>query len=335
MRAARALVIASILSATAWAQRPRIPIPIRGAAAEPTAAEREFTAGEVLLRSGQPDAARARFEAARRLDPADGRPVFYLGEVEFRGGRFAAAEPFFRAAIRLRPTMAEAHAELGSTLRELGRLDDAVAALRQAVLLNPTLGEAHLNLGLCLEERRDTAGALIAYRAASRQLRDDPTALVSLGSLLAAGAPAVGTPEHTEALRALREASRRADREPSTLAEIGPALRRLGDGPGAVRALLRAHALTPRPSAALLTELAQAHFAAGQSALATARIEEASRAAPRDASVHYVRALIRAATGDRVGASVSLREVLRLAPTGELAARARARLAALSQRSAP
>lgn len=335
MRAARAFVIASCLATTAWAQRPRFPIPIRGVAAEPTAAEREFSAGDALLRRGDFPAARARFEAARRLDAADPRPVFYLGEVAYREGHFADAEPLFREAIRLRPSMAEAHAELGSTLRELGRRDDAVRSLRQAVRLSPGLGEAQLNLGMCLEDQGDADGALAAYRAAGRSLREDAAPMVNLGVLLASRGPAAGSPEHAEALRALREGARRADRDAPTLAAVGPALRRLGDPQGAVRALLRARGLTATPSAALLTELAQAHYAAGQAPLARARIDDAARAAPRDASVHYVRALIQAAGNDRPGAAASLREVLRLAPTGELATRARARLAALSGRRSP
>ena len=77
-----AVVLAAMLGATeAMAQRPRLPFPIRGASAEPTPAEREYTAGEVLLRAGDLPGAEARFVAARGLDPRDARPVFYLGEV--------------------------------------------------------------------------------------------------------------------------------------------------------------------------------------------------------------------------------------------------------------
>ncbi|MFO0629092.1 MAG: hypothetical protein U0325_26185 [Polyangiales bacterium] len=158
---------------------------------------------------------------------------------------------------------------------------------------------------------------------------------MSLGLLLASRSPAAGSPEHTEALRALREGARRADRDAATLSAVGPALRRLGDGPGAVRALQRAHALTATPGASLLAELAQAHFAAGQMPLALSRIDEAVRVAPRDASVHYVRALLRGAAGDRAGAAAALRDVLRNAPPAALAERARARLTALGQRPAP
>ena len=84
-RATRAAWVAAVAialgAATAGAQRPRLPFPMRGASADPTPAEREYTAGEVLLRGGDVTGAEARFVAAQGLDPRDARPVFYLGEV--------------------------------------------------------------------------------------------------------------------------------------------------------------------------------------------------------------------------------------------------------------
>jgi hypothetical protein len=59
------------------------------------------------------------------------------------------------------------------------------------------------------------------------------------------------------------------------------------------------------------------------------------RVAPRDPTVHYVRALLRGAAGDTSGAVASLRDVLRNAPPAELATRVRARLSALGQRPGP
>lgn len=332
MRAAAAFVFTVAFASAAGAQTPRLPIPVRGLGAEPTAAEREFSAGDALLQRGDFAGAQARFEAARRLDPRDARPVFYLGEVAFRQARFADAEAQFRAAIQLRATMAEAHAELGATLRELGRLPDAVASLRTALRLAPTLGEAQLTLAMCLEDQGDIDGALTAYRAATRALREGATAPLNLGLLLAGRAPGEGTPERAEALQSLREAVRRGDRDAAVLASAGPALRRLGDAQGAVRALDRARTLSATPSASVLAELAQAHYAAGQGTLAEARITDAIRAAPTDASLHYVHGLLRAAAQDRAGAVSAFRDVIRLAPTGEQAARARARITALAPR---
>ncbi|MBL8602179.1 MAG: tetratricopeptide repeat protein [Myxococcales bacterium] len=316
---------------TLAAAQPRLPIPIRGQQPEPTPAERAFSQGDTLLQRGDFTGALPHFEAARRLDPRDPRPVFYLGEVSFRQGQFAQAEPLFREAIRLNPAMAEAHAELGATLRALRRLDDAVAALREAIRLAPSLGEAHQALGLCLEERGALAEAIVAYRNAARHLRDDPAPLLSLAAALASARPAGGSPAHTEALQSLREAVRRADRDAASLAEAGPLLRQLGDAPGAVRALSRARALQSPPSPVTLGELAQAHAAANQLAQAETRITEALGLRPNDAGLHYLHALIRLAARDTAGAIAALQACLRLEPTGERATRARARLTALGR----
>ncbi len=329
----RSLVVSALLLISSMPSRsvaqPRLPIPIRGMPVEPTPAEREFSAGDTLLRRGDLPGATARFEAARRLDPRDARPVFYLGEVAFRQSRFTDADALFREAIRLRPAMAEAHAELGATLRALHRLPDAVTSLREATRLTPSLGEAHSTLGQCLEEQGDRTGAADAYRAAARHLRDDATAPLNLGLLLAGDGPAAGSPAQTEALRALREAVRRGDREPAVLAEAGVALRRLGDVQGAIRALDRARTLQTPPTSAVLGELAQAYAAAGRFDLAETRLTEALRSAPTDPGLHYLHGLVRASAGDRPGAVTAFRECLRLEPRGDRADRARARVSAL------
>lgn len=331
MRPAVTLTLLLALTSTASAQ-PRLPFPLRGAPRDPTPAEREFSAGDALLQRGDLAGALPRFEAARRLDPRDARPVFYLGEVAFRQSRFTDAEPLFREAIRLRPTMAEAHAELGATLRELDRCADAIPALREALRLQASLGEAHVTLGQCYEDQRDLARALPEYRAAMTSLRDDPSPALQLGLALASTNPPEGSPERAEAQRALREAMRRADRDPATLAQVGPALRRMGDPRSAVTALSRARTLATTPSPALLGELAQAHAAAGQWPLAEARLGEAIALRRDDPGLYYLRGLVRVNTRNRAGSIADLREAARLGGETPLGVRARERLRAMGVR---
>ncbi len=334
MKPASCLLVALLLAAPPEARaQPRLPFPVRGSrAAEPTPAERAYTAGETLLRQGDYPGARRRFEEARRLDPRDARAAFYLGEWEFQQGRFAEALPRFAEALTLDPTLGEAHAQRGAALRALGRLPEAVAALREALRVRPTLGEAHTLLGLCHEDQGDPAAAAAAYRLAMARLRDDPNPALLLATVLVAGNPPAGSPGHTEALRALREAVRRADRDAPALSTAGPLLRRLGDAPGAVRALTRARDLSTAPSAALLGELAQSHAAAGQWPMAQLRVGEAIRAAPDDVGLVYLRGLIRAGAGQAQAAAGDFREVVRRAPNDPIGVRARARLTALGAR---
>ncbi|MBI5518292.1 MAG: tetratricopeptide repeat protein [Deltaproteobacteria bacterium] len=334
MRRAALCLCLALWAPGALAQAPRLPFPLRGPAARPTPAEVEFSAGDSLMQRGDLAGALPRFEAARRLDPRDARPVFYLGEVAFRQGRHADAEALFREALRLQPTLAEARAELGATLRELHRCAEAIPELEAALRTTPSLGEAHTTLGQCAEDGHDTPRALTAYRAAQRSLPDDPLPGLYLGLLLASGDPPAGSPLRNEALQALRGAVRRGDRDASVLALAGPALRRLGDPRGAVLALERARSLQRPPTAAVLGELAQALAASGQLPAARARVDEALGLAPQEANLHYLSGLIRAAAGDVPGAMDAFRAVLRLSPQDPLAARARARLTSLGTQGA-
>ncbi len=337
MKTARAVVLLALaLPITARAQPGRLPINLPGrfgGAAAPTPAEREFSAGEGLLRQGDAAGARARFEAARRLDPRDARPVFYLGEVSRQGERWSEAEALFREAIRLRSTMAEAHASLGAVLREAGRLPDAVAALSQAVRLSPALGEAHYNLGLCFEDQGDLARAIGEYRRATQQLASDPMPALNLGLALAAQ-PAATLAQRTEALNALREAVRRGASNRDVLSAAGPAFRLLGEARTAAATLERARAMG-EPTATLLGELAQALWVAGDRAVAEQRMGEAIGLAPREASLRYLHALMLADAGQRARAVEELRQAAALGAGTPVEARATARLQSLSALAAP
>lgn len=312
------------MSGAAWAQRPRLPFPLRGVPAEPTPAEREYTAGERMLRDGDVDGARARFESARRLDPRDARPVLYLGVVERQQGHLPQAEALFREASRLSPTLAEAQAELGATLREAGRLPDAVAALRAAVQRSPTLGEAQYTLGLALEDTGAYPEAADAYRSAARSLHDDPMPSLNLGLLLE-GPHAPPGAGHHEALAALREAIRRAPRQREVLVSAGPALRRLGDAAGAVTALQTARGLGA-PTASLLAELCQALWAANRRDEAFRTLDAALMLAPQDAPLQYIAGLMRAGAGETARAREHFRAAMASTSDADLRARSEARL---------
>lgn len=327
--ACAALLAWSASTPAAHAQPGRLPIPIRGQPRDPTPAEREFSAGDALLQRGDLAGARTRFEAARRLDPRDPRPVFYLGEVARRQEQWADAERLFRDAITLRPTMAEAHAQLGAVLREQDRARDAVAALEAALRIQPSLGEAHHTLALCLEDQGDTTRATQEYRTATRILSSDPFPPLNLGLMLAGQPLAPGAPTRAEALQSLREAVRRGGTNVSVLASAGPAFRRLGEARTAAETLERARA-QGSPTASLLGELAQALWASGDRTVAEQRIGEAIALSPREASLRYLRGLMLAEAHQNARAVEEFRSVVQLDPEGPLAGRARARIQELS-----
>jgi|GEM_PF-1327711 len=338
-RATRAALVAAVAialgAATAGAQRPRLPFPMRGASADPTPAEREYTAGEALLRGGDVTGAEARFVAAQGLDPRDARPVFYRGEVARARAQWLAAEARYGEAIALDATMVEAMVQRAVALRELGRQREAVGWLRRALQRAPMLGEAQLDLGLCLEDLGDVPGAIAALRSASARLHSDARAPLSLGLLLAGPAGGASGAERTEAVGVLREAMRRAPSDAAVLGLAGPALRRLGEARLAVDALRRATQLTP--TAALRVELAQALWAAGDRPGAVQQATAATRQSPDDLSARYALGLMLAEQEDLAGARAALQAVSSGASDASLRDRAGAALRMLQRRqgSAP
>jgi protein O-GlcNAc transferase len=321
------------LPAVTLAQAPRLPIRLPGrfggpaAAAAPTPAERAFSEGETQLRQGHVEAARLRFEEARRLDGRDARPVFYLGEVARQQERWPDAERLFREAVALGPTMAEAHAQLGAVLREQGRVADAVPALERALQLRPSLGEARYTLALCLEDQGQRDRSLQEYQRAAQELPSDPMPSLNLGIALAS-IPDRTLAQRAQAVRALTEATRRGRDRRDVLSLAGPALRQVGEGRAAVVALERARTMGP-PTATILGELAQALWVAGDRPAAEQRMQEAIAAAPREAPLRYLHGLMLAETGRRNESAAEFRQAATLAPGTPLAERAAARAASL------
>jgi Flp pilus assembly protein TadD len=336
MNARHATLALALLStpAVTFAQAPRLPIRLPGrfggaaAAAAPTAAERAFTEGETQLRQGNVEAARLRFEEARRLDGRDARPVFYLGEVARQQERWPDAERLFREAVALGPSMAEAHAQLGAVLREQGRVADAVPALERALQLRPSLGEARYTLALCLEDQGQRDRAVQEYQRAAQELPSDPMPVLNLGIALAS-IPERTLAQRAQAVRALTEATRRGRDRRDVLSLAGPALRQVGEARAAVVALERARTMGA-PTATILGELAQALWVAGDRPMAEQRMREAIAAAPREAPLRYLHGLMLAETGRRNEAAAAFRQTAALAPGTPLAERATARAASLA-----
>lgn len=331
-RAALAAIAISLCVSPAFAQR-RIPIPLPGQRpANATPFELAIARGDRALQQGQLDEARTQFEQAARLDARDARPSFYLGEIARRREQWPQAEAHFRAAIQRNSRMAEAHASLGAVLRELDRAADARASFEQAIRIDPQLGEAHYGLALCLEDAGERDRAVSSYRSAVRLNPRDAMPPLNLGILLASMRPARGTQPRAESLSMLQAAMRNAPDDVTVLASAGPALRLLGEHQSAADALERARSRMQNPSPSLLAELAQALWAAGQRPAALVRIGEAVQRAQTSAELHYVRALMQAESGDRAGATTSLRAVIQHGANTPIAERARQRLAALSSR---
>ncbi len=105
---------------------------------------------EILLASGQPEAALDAQLRAVKLDPADLAARFGLGRLYHRLGRGAEALAADEAALALAPNHPGALVNRSASLLRLQRTDEAIADTRRAVALEPTNALAHLNLGIAL-----------------------------------------------------------------------------------------------------------------------------------------------------------------------------------------
>ena len=133
--------------------------------------------GNVLLLSGQKDAAAEAYEQAMRLAPERADIHNNLGVLQGDQGRLEEAESTLRRAVALDPDKAEVHANLGRVLLRLARNDEALGCLDEALRLNPDLMMARPMLGLVYRRLGRLDAAAQVYRDWLARDPGDPTAL--------------------------------------------------------------------------------------------------------------------------------------------------------------
>jgi predicted CXXCH cytochrome family protein len=133
-------------------------------------AEGQTNLGSMEARSDNPDAARAAFETAIRLQPSFVAAYVNLADVQRRQGQEAAAEATLRRALAIDPSSAVVYHALGLSLVRQQRMADAIAAFRRAVELAPDDPDHAYVLAVALHDNGDPAGA-IAVLAAAHQRR--------------------------------------------------------------------------------------------------------------------------------------------------------------------
>ncbi len=201
--------------------------------------------------------------AARRnlaLQPSDPNPSLLLAEWQLQQERGAEAREralaLLRQAVAADPNHAEARASLGSLLAELKRYEEAVPVLRRALELDPRVLEGVPHVQLAMIYRRQGRELEAAFHERRyrylRRLKDGwasllpalrresgPAPLAELGEL------ALARRDAWLALCAFRGAARAAPRDPAIWRGLAAASRRLGRFEPALRAMRRAHQLTP------------------------------------------------------------------------------------------
>jgi superkiller protein 3 len=289
-------------------------------APEASSAVRE---GEGKLQANDAAGAKVLFERALAENARDARAALDLGIANEMLEDLEGAETAYRKALDIDPDFAEAQNNLGVLLRDRGSLEEAVELLEHAAKTNADSPAAHQNLALALEDSNKFERAASEYQRTLELAPDDAMTRANYGLLL------LRLDKKQDAARELGKALDQA-KERAALLAIGNGLRRAGDADGAVRAMERAVA-AGQPTPALLSELALAQRAAGQDAKAFATLQRALEVDPKYALAHYLMGNMYAADKKFAEAKQQFETYLKLAPAGDQAQNAKARLQMLQK----
>jgi len=208
-----ALVLTALLVLPVFAAPIGVPIPRPTTAPAPVSPTTPFEAklqeGALALNANNPDAAKAAFMEAMKLDAKSPTPLMGLAEVarvqnnaadyrkwllqaldtapqnadvqrawglyEFASGRFASSETSLKKAASLDPKSALTLVDLGDLyLQGMHRPADAAVAYRQAIKLRPNDAAAHVGLGRAFVAVRSYREAVPEFERAAALMPGDP-----------------------------------------------------------------------------------------------------------------------------------------------------------------
>jgi tetratricopeptide (TPR) repeat protein len=147
--------------------------------------------GVALLRQEKYEAALERFEAARRLRPADASLENFIGITETRLGRIDAANKDYETAIRLNPRLTDPHKNLAFNYLGKGQYELAEKHLKAALALDSADPFVHYYSAiLYLDTSRDQEAMVHIKPAESLLANDQVAALLAIKACLRSNAPA-------------------------------------------------------------------------------------------------------------------------------------------------
>lgn len=204
---------------------------------EPNQPDSHNNLGVLLMQSGRLDEAADCYRRAIALVPGIADAHNNLGNVLMALGRAGEAAQSYRQAIALATDFAQAHTALGNALLDLGQPDEAVLHHRKAIELRPDFADAHNNLGNILWKLGQLDEAARQFRTAIGFNPDFVLAYSNLGGVLKTAG------QLEEAVACFQQALRRMPDHPEILNNLALTLLALGDGNGAVGAILRSLSL--------------------------------------------------------------------------------------------
>jgi tetratricopeptide (TPR) repeat protein len=263
----------------------------RALAVDPQLAGAHHALGMSLWQLNDLKAAAAEFEEAARLSPNNPLPLHALGRLHAAAGRPDQAMAAFDRALAQQAGYYPARLDKADLLSAAGKLDQALAEVNVVLSSQPRLATAHLKAGMLLQGLGRAPDAMSAYQAA---LKIDPKLPIALNNLAWLAAERKDVPD-----RGLNWAQQAV-------------------------ALDRAE---PR----FVGTLAWVHHKRGETAKALALLEPLVQGPAKSLpESHYLLGIVYADDGNAKKAAEAFRQALRLNPSFQNAADAKARLQALS-----
>jgi Flp pilus assembly protein TadD len=142
-------------------------------------------AGNILFRRGDVSGAAREYSAALKANPNDANARTLLGNALFELGRSAEAEREYERALALDPGARSAARGLVTLQLRAGHTAEARARLEAMVQKEPRDYETQASLGRLLYQSGDLDGAERHLRDALTYAQNDPSALYTLGLVLA------------------------------------------------------------------------------------------------------------------------------------------------------
>jgi Flp pilus assembly protein TadD len=137
------------------------------------------------LGGDRPDLVESALETEAILQSTDPKIQRAAGNLLLKAGHTNLARAKFLLTTRLDPACAEAHVDLGVVWLLQNQVELAEASLRKALELDPRLPDAWKAVGHLQFRRRDPEAGVESFRRALELSPDDPECLVLLGGWLA------------------------------------------------------------------------------------------------------------------------------------------------------
>ncbi len=151
---------------------------------EPTNPEPHLSAGQLLEKQNQLDAAAKEYEAAAALAPKSIEPIVALSVVYTKEQKYPGAEAMLRKLLADDPQNQTVRTQLARVLAAEGKNEEAAKELDAGSGVPPSDPHAALELGTLYVNAGKYAEAEQMFRSAAQKLPQDPEVHYALGSAL-------------------------------------------------------------------------------------------------------------------------------------------------------